>query len=351
MRLGSDGRLLGSPFAFGAAECSLEEFLVKLGCSERLRQILTVHGFWAGVSMDRCPAYLVLATLASLLQSAWELGCSGAAMADLLAEQARYQGVEIVYGEAAREVLVDQGRVVGVRLDSGRTCTCDKMVAAIHPKLLLEMLPADALPGDYRRGLTALPETSAAVMVHTLLSGRLHRPPGFHIFRVRRAREMHVDGLFLLLKPGPRPEQSHLTLIGGSSYHAWEKWSTSRSGKRGPEYLAAKEEVAERLLHEAATVLGPLGEIIPVDIATPLTLRDWAASPQGALYGLQRAIPMDLRYAVLTRIPLRSLILVGQNAIAPGLLGVSLGVLRGVGEVVGRGQFRAFLEKNLKGES
>lgn len=348
LRLGNDGRLLGSPFAFGAAESSLEEFLVKLGCSPGLRQILTVHGFWAGVSMDRCPAYLVLATLASLLQSAWELGCSGAAMADLLVEQARYHGVEMISGQAACGIVVDQGRVVGVRLDSGRTLSCDKMVAAIHPKLVLEMLPGDALPSDYRRGLMELPETSAAVMVHTLLPGQLHQPPGFHIFRVHRAKEMHVAGLFLQLKPGSSPEHSHLTLIGGSSYHLWEKWGDSRSGRRGPEYLAAKEAVAEGLLKEAAAVLGPLGGPIPVDIATPLTLRDWAASPQGALYGLQRSIPMDLRYAVLTRMPLRSLILVGQNAIAPGLLGVMLGVLRGVGEVVGRNPFRVFLEKNLK---
>lgn len=349
LRLGGDGRLLGSPFAFGSAESSLEEFLIKLGCSARLRQILTVHGFWAGVGMDRCPAYLVLATLASLLQSAWELGCSGAEMADLLAERARYEGVEIIGGEAVREIVIDQGQAVGVRFDSGRSISCDKMVAAIHPKLVLAMLPDNALPGDYRQGLAALPETSGAVMVHTLLPRRLHQPLGFHVFLVRRAREMHVDGLFLQLKASRRPEYSHLTLIGGSSYRAWQRWGDSRSGARGPEYLAAKEAVAERMLAEAASFLGPLGERIPVDIATPLTLRDWAASPEGSLYGLQRSIPADLRYAVLTRIPLRALILVGQNAIAPGLLGVTLGVLRGVGEVIGRNRFRAFLEQSLTG--
>ncbi len=347
LRLGKDGQPLSSPFAAGGVDRSLQEFLVEAGCSTELRRILTVHGFWAGVPMDSCPAYLVLATLASLLQSAWELGCTGAEMADLCAERAREVGVQVLCGDAAEEIVVEQRRASGVRLRSGETLSCDKVIAAIHPKLVLAMLPEESLPRDYRLGLLALPETSAAVMVHTLLPNHRHQPPGFNIFRICREKGMHVDGLFLQLRESPLPGYSHLTLIGGSPYKDWQRWHHTRSGDRGPDYLAAKEEVAERMLEVAATVLGPLGERVPVEISTPLTLRDRAASPQGSLYGLQRSVPSDLRYAVLTRMPVRSLVLVGQNAIAPGLLGVTFGVLRGVGEVVGRARFRAFLASDL----
>lgn len=347
LRLGKDGQLLSNPFAAGGVDRSLQEFLFEAGCSTQLRRILSVHGFWAGVPMDRCPAYLVLATLASLLQSAWELGCTGAEMADLYAERAREVGVRVLCGDAVEEIVVLQGRASGVRLCSGETLSCDKVVAAIHPKLVLAMLPEETLPRDYRLGLLALPETSGAVMVHTLLPCHRHQPPGFNIFRIRHDKDMHVDGIFLQLRESHVPGYSHLTLIGGSPYQDWQRWHHSRSGARGPDYMAAKEEVAERMLGVAATVLGPLDGRLPVDISTPLTLRDWAASPQGSLYGLERSVPSDLRYAVLTRMPVRSMVLVGQNAIAPGLLGVTFGVLRGVGEVVGRARFRAFLASDL----
>lgn len=348
LRLGQDGQLLSNPFAAGGVDRSLQEFLVKAGCSLQLRRILSVHGFWSGVPMDRCPAYLVLATLASLLQSAWELGCSGAEMADLYAERAREVGVHVLCGDAAEEIVVEQRRATAVRLRSGETLSCDKVVAAIHPKLVLAMLPEETLPRDYRLGLLALPETSGAVMVHALLPWRRHQPPGFNIFRIRRDTGMHVDGIFMQLRESHVPDYSHLTLIGGSPYKDWQRWHHSHSGARGPDYVAAKEAAAERMLEVAATVLGPLDGRVPVDISTPLTLRDWAASPQGSLYGLERSVPSDLRYAVLTRMPVQSIVLVGQNAIAPGLLGVTFGVLRGVGEVVGRAKFRAFLASDLQ---
>jgi all-trans-retinol 13,14-reductase len=255
--------------------------------------------------------------------------------------------VHVLCGDAAEKIIVEQKRVSGVGLCSGETIPCDKLVAAIHPKLVLAMLPEETLPRDYRMGLLALPETSGAVVVHTLLPCHRHPPPGFNIFRIRHDKAMHVDGVFLQLRESHVPGYSHLTLIGGSSYRDWQRWHHTRSGARGPGYVAAKEEAAARMLEVAATVLGPLDGRLPVDISTPLTLRDWAASPQGSLYGLERSVPSDLRYTVLTRMPVRSMVLVGQNAIAPGLLGVTFGVLRGVGEVVGRAKFRDFLAKNL----
>ncbi|MEI6125234.1 MAG: hypothetical protein WCQ99_01640, partial [Pseudomonadota bacterium] len=58
-------------------------------------------------------------------------------------------------------------------------------------------------------------------------------------------------------------------------------------------------------------------------------------------------VQQGLQYAVLTRFPVRSLFLAGQNAIAPGLLGVTLSVLRGVGEVAGRAKLQQFLAGKL----
>ena len=104
---------------------------------------------------------------------------------------------------------------------------------------------------------------------------------------------------------------------------------------------------AESMIETARSVLGPLEDYRILDISTPLTMRDWAASPEGSVYGLLRSVKNDLQYAVLTRFPVRSLYLVGQSAIAPGLLGVTLSVLRGVGEVVGRANLQNFLAGKL----
>ena len=156
-----------------------------------------------------------------------------------------------------------------------------------------------------------------------------------------------MDGTFLQVRPSGRAGYNRVTIIRGSAYSDWHPWHDTLTGDRGEEYQQTKMKAALSMIEIAGEVLGPLGDYRLLDISTPLTMRDWAASPEGSIYGLMRSVTNDLQYAVLTRMPLRSLYLVGQNAIAPGLLGVTLSVLRGVGEVAGRRKFHDFLATGL----
>ncbi|MDK9706984.1 MAG: NAD(P)-binding protein [Desulforhopalus sp.] len=347
LRLDDQGRLQGSLFSFAGANQSVKEFLAAAGCSRELAEILTVHGFWTGLPMDECPVYLLFATLGSLLLSAWELGCTGREMADIFAQRAVEVGAEIILGDPVEEILIADGRACGVRLRSGRSLAGKKILAGIHPKLVLPMLPEDALPAAYRQGLGKLAETESLVCVHLLVDKERHAVPGHNLFRIHQVDEVNIDGTFLQLRESERPGYNLLTIIRGSHYSDWQEWHDTRTGKRGPVYEEAKMRTALSMIEIAGDVLGPLGEYSILDISTPLTMRDWAASPEGSVYGLMRSVKNDLQYAVLTRMPVRSLYLVGQNAIAPGLLGVTLSVLRGVGEVAGRGNFQNFLAARL----
>lgn len=347
LRLNDQGMLQSGPFSMVGLDQSMEEFLAASGCSPKLHDILSVHGFWAGLPMDKCPAYLLLCTLGALLVSAWELGCTGRQMADVYADRARETGVDMVFDDPVTAVCVEKGRACGVRLRSGRSLSCNKVLAAIHPKLLLPMLPEDAVPAAYRSGLLNLSETPGAVCVHLLVDEKLQKAPGYNVFRIHRVEGVHVDGTFLQVRQSGRPGRNLLTIIRGSAFSDWEQWHNTRTGQRGEAYRQAKMAAAQKMIEIAAEALGGLGEYVVVDISTPLTMRDWAASPEGSIYGLMRSTQNDLQYAVLTRMPVRSLFLVGQNAIAPGLLGVTLSVLRGVGEVAGRGRFRQYLAGRL----
>jgi hypothetical protein len=136
-------------------------------------------------------------------------------------------------------------------------------------------------------------------------------------------------------------------MMRGSDFAEWKNWQHTQTGSRGSDYAAAKMCAAETMKETACSVFGPIGQFKLLDISTPLTMRDWVASPEGSTYGLMRSVTNDLQYSVLTRLPLRSLYLVGQSAVAPGLLGVTLSVLRAVGNVVGRANFQSFLAGRL----
>jgi all-trans-retinol 13,14-reductase len=347
LRLDATGRLQSNLFSFAGFDQSMEGFLAASGCSKKLHDILTVHGFWTGLPMDKCPAYLLLSTLGALLLSAWELGCTGTQMAEAYVERARATGADLILGDPVEHILVRDGHACGVRLKSGRSLACTKIIAGIHPKLVLPMLPADALAAGYRQGLLNLEETPGAVCVRLLVDRKQHEAPGYNLFRIHRVDGATIDGTFFQVRQSEKPEWNLLTIIRGSAYADWKQWHHMHTGSRGAQYEQAKMRAAEAMIETARSVLGGLGDYTILDVSTPLTMRDWAASPEGSIYGLSRSVQNDLQYAVLTRMPVRSLYLVGQSAIAPGLLGVTLSVLRAVGEVAGRANFHNFLAAKL----
>ncbi len=347
LRLDAGGSLQSSPFSFAGLDQSMEDFLAAAGCSKKLHDILTVHGFWTGLPMDKCPASLLLYTLGALLLSAWELGCTGRQMADAYTERALATGVDLILGDPVESILVNDGRACGVRLKSGRSLTGKKILAGIHPKILLPMLPSGVLPVTYEEGLKKLEETGSAVCVHLLVDKQQQEARGYNMFRIHKVDGVNIDGTFLQVRQSERAGYNLLTIIRGSEYSDWKQWHDTLTGNRDSEYQKAKMDAALSMIEIAAKVLGPLGDYAILDISSPLTMRDWAASPEGSIYGLMRSVTNDLQFAVLTRMPVRSLYLVGQNAIAPGLLGVTLSVLRGVGEVAGRARFQKFLAARL----
>jgi phytoene dehydrogenase-like protein len=95
-----------------------------------------------------------------------------------------------------------------------------------------------------------------------------------------------------------------------------------------------------------AEAIGPIHGAQIIDTWTPLTLRDWVGAPQGGTYGVRHSMRDGLDFLVMSRPPLGRLFLVGQSAIAPGLLGISMGVLRVVGALAGREALRALMARN-----
>ena len=77
------------------------------------------------------------------------------------------------------------------------------------------------------------------------------------------------------------------------------------------------------------------GNVIAHSAATPLTYRDYIATPEGALYGILKDVnkPAETTIATRTRIP--NLLLTGQNVNLHGVLGVSITALATSAELIG----------------
>jgi all-trans-retinol 13,14-reductase len=312
------------------------DVLAEKALPPRLVDILALQGFLLGVDLSACPASFLMMATASLLLSAWEIGCTGADLAGCLVERARAAGVSVIVGDPAVTLPVSDRRVCGVRLQSGTGIAADAVVAGIHPKTMVAMISAEALPAVYREGIARLEETRGSLGVVALVDEKRHPALGHNVYRVRGTPRQSVKGAYAQLRPSGRPGYNRLTILTESDYASWAAWHGTQSGRRGPAYRAEKLRRAQQAMAEVAEAVGPIQQPQIVDIWTPLTMRDRVGAPQGNTYGARHSIRDGLEYLVLSRPPIDGLFLVGQSALAPGLLGISMGVLHVASAIAGR---------------
>ena len=318
----------------------LWQLLERLGCSPRLKSVLSLPSIWIGVPPEQCPQFYHTMTLASYLFSAWRLKRHGAHMADVLADRLRSLGGRIKTGDAVVRIDSFNGHVAGVTLASGRTIHTPLVIGAIHPKVVVALLGSDTVKPSYHRRVMGLTDTQGMVSVNALVPCDGHHALPYNVFSVNTRADGAIDDvIYLQLRPCERPESLLLSLVTSGHNSLWQPWIETRSGHRGADYEKAKIQLAQQLIQRVAPITGPLKDLDVIDVYTPLSIRDWVNSPDGSAYGVMRSESQMLSAALLNRTSVKGLNLAGQSVMAPGVLGTILGSLITVKFIIGAERF------------
>ncbi|MHB8910500.1 MAG: phytoene desaturase family protein [Syntrophales bacterium] len=325
----------------------LGEYLAGMHCSAGLRGVLGVAARWMGMSESDCPVFYHHFALASYLLSSWRLRGTGAELAEAFVARFKELGGTLICGDAVTAILPPGAAVGGVRLASGRALDGSRLVAAIHPKRVIGMLPEGAVKPRHARLIGELAETEGLFALSAAVDASTHPALPYNLFRLRADREGTVkDGAFYQLRDG-REGKNLLVIITKSPYAEWSRWADTQSGSRGEAYAEAKAGRAGRLLREAEGIFGPLAGATVLDAYTPLSLRDWVGSPEGSPYGIMRSIRQLPAAAALSRLAPAGLYFAGQNALSPGVLGTLLGSLQVARQVLGPERFASEVFERL----
>jgi all-trans-retinol 13,14-reductase len=327
------------PLLDGRLYVPLSTYLSGMNCSPGLRSVLAVAARWMGMSEGECPAFYHHFALASYLLSSWRLAGPGSDLAEAFVSRFEELGGTLVCGDPVTAILATGTAIGGVRLASGRVLDGSRLVAAIHPKKVIEMLPEGSVKPRHARLVGELVETEGLFALCAAVDAATHPALPYNLFRLHADREGTVgDGAFYQLRDG-RAGNNLLVIITKSPYAEWSRWEETTTGGRGAAYAEEKAGRAGRLLKEAEEVLGPLSGAKLLDAYTPLSLRDWVGSPNGAPYGIMRSMRQLPAAAALPRLTPGGLYFAGQNALSPGVLGTLLGSLQVAGQVIGPGRF------------
>ncbi|MDQ5984702.1 MAG: hypothetical protein CSYNP_00398 [Syntrophus sp. SKADARSKE-3] len=316
------------------------ERLHLMACSRRLTSVLAVPSTLIGVPLHDCPVFYYYMTLASYLMSSWRLACSGAHMAEAFVSRLQALGGRLVTGDGVVSIKVDSGQVEGVLLDSGTFIPADTVIAALHPKKLLSLLPLAEVRPSYSQRVSQLTDTKGIFGIHLALNAEVNKPLPYNIYRLRPEPDGSlIRGVFYQLRQSGRPDTNLLSIITASGIEEWRLWEHTQTGHRGGDYQAAKEQKAIPFIQEASELFGPLSEMKIIDIYTPLSLRDWVGSPDGSPYGILRSAGQLMKTASLNRPSVKGLYPAGQNRLCPGIMGTMLGSFQAVRQIIGREAF------------
>ncbi|MCX5850058.1 MAG: NAD(P)/FAD-dependent oxidoreductase [Deltaproteobacteria bacterium] len=330
----------GDPFQNMEYYQSMGELLDTLQVSVGLRAILSVPCNLIGVPLNDCPVIFHHMVLASYLFSSWRLKESGSKMTEVFVRRFKESGGSLILNNGIKKISLAEGKVTGVILESGTNLPADAVVAAIHPKILLELLEPESLRPSYRQRILGLKETEGVIGVQISVDSAANPEINYNIYRLHRDENGIIkDGFFYQLRGGNSHGANLLSIITKSSYSEWSQWENTVPGQRGKDYEEKKMSIAESLLKKAQEIFGDMKDARILDVYTPLTIRDYVNCPEGACYGILRSSRQLLKAISLNNIPIPGLCLAGQNALAPGVLGSIMGSFNAARQIIGAERF------------
>ena len=272
---------------------------------EWLRRLLDLECFViSGLKADRTSAAIMAFTFAERHK---EDGCvydypigGSQALIDALARGVRRHGGVVALGAPVEEIVVENGRAVGMKLKRGgrviraRTCVVTNASAWDTTQSLL---PADVrlkrtASGDEKHTETT-PRCDSFVHLHLGIDAAGLPPAselGIHHLvvddwtkGVDGARNVFNISIPTTLDPSQAPEGKHTVHIYGAANEPYSRWAATERGSA--EYRRMKREAADDLYRALERVIPDVRDRVEVEmVATPLTQKRFVRRHEGT-YG------------------------------------------------------------------
>lgn len=271
-------------------------------------------------------------------------------MADALARVIVNGGGEIRAGDPVTEIAVEERAVTHVVTRSGKKYRGELYISDIHPCTLLELLPETAFIKSYRNRLQEIPNSYSAFSLYIKFKDGAEQPfvnhPCYYqkehgrIWKLEEYDNSYPNGFMYLTSPAKRQGRwaERMTVNCPMPFSAVEKWAGSRTGNRPADYYVWKEEIKQRILENLEIVSPGINERIEFCLtSSPLTIRDFYGTKEGAIYGYNRDCTNMALSQISIATKVRNLLLTGQNINLHGICGVPLTAIQTAECIAGRG--------------
>lgn len=284
---------------------------------------------------------------AAFIESSWRLKGSGSLIAETLADGIRANGGTVITNAEVEELLEKNDVLVAVRCRNKMCYTASLFISDVHPALTCSWIrQSKYMRPIYRHRIAGLENTFGMFTASLcLLPGRLRyfnwnqyvykEPDVWTFYQNNRP----VRGVLVSCKV-PEDGSAYVTQIDLLTPMTWadcRPWAASRQGNGGAAYNEMKQQMAEECIRLAERFIPGLHTMVTACYtSTPLTYRDFTATPDGSAYGLRKDFRRPMTTLLSPRTPIPNLFLTGQNLMLHGVQGVTMTSLFTCAEVLGK---------------
>ncbi len=332
------------------------------GLSAEATATLAAHCGAYGCPPERAPVALHASFLENFVGGgAWFPRGGGQVLAANLVDVIRGHGGVVRTRATVERILVEGGRVTGVRLQSGETIRADAVVSGADVKrTYLEMVGREHLRRFTARRVRRWRMTAPFVNLYlgVEVDLREHIPNTNYYYApttcdAKRVFSEIVDGgtrprsewladavrhmpAFVHCSTVKDPDNPRTAPPGCSSLEVmtavpgirrlWSHRSAAEDYRRDPEYLELKEQLVAMLVERAEGAIPAIkGKVAWRELSTPLTHERYTRSTHGAAYGLEPNVRQFGPFRPGCRTEIRGLFLAGASlAWGPGIEGSML---------------------------
>ena len=345
----------------GCALERTEHYMERRFRDPALRALLTTHWGDYGVEPTRSAFVAHAMIVGHYMDGAWFPRGGSGQIARMIEERIRATGGEIRLCQDVDDILIDNGRAVGVRITdrSGPAPFSYEEHAPIvisgvgaretYTRLLPTTGPVGALTARVREQIARLGHGGSAVTVYLTLDHYPEGVTGANVWintdtgRADPARmtadllDGHPRSAFISF-PGIKSGEAHATaeIISFVTPEAFERWEGTQPKHRGRDYEALTSSMARALIDLAESAVPGLTDAVRyVEVGTPLTVEHYTSHARGCFYGLPLTPERFHADLGTPSTPITNLILTGQDAGMPGIVGAAMAGLSAACKALG----------------
>ncbi|MFO0587313.1 MAG: NAD(P)/FAD-dependent oxidoreductase [Polyangiaceae bacterium] len=340
------------PFMLKYVRATFSELLDDCVRDPLLRAVLAAQSGDYGLPPKKASAIIGLGLLDHYLKGAYFPIGGAAALRDALVAGIRERGGALFRNTRVERILVDKGRVTGVRTAAGEEALTSAVVSnADAAHTYTSLIGEDKLPFLARRKAQKTRQSVASVCIFmgtdmdlakvgmtdaniwaypTTDFDRFYEP----IFR----GEMPDLDFFFLSSPslkdpghedGPPPGHDSLEMVTLAPWEPFARWEGGKSMRRGDEYEALKQSLMDRYVPAMERFVPKLRDHIRVqEVSTPVTNVTYATAPRGAIYGPEATPDQMGPFRFSTEGALDGLFFCGSSTLGGGIVPAAASGLR-----------------------